>query len=175
MLLEFIAAIALGLGVGGLVMAARFVSGRRIASYWVPAAAGASMILMMVYLEYNWAEQTIDRLPEGVVITSKSEDAIWFRPWTYAYPLTLRMVAIDTRRNRTHANQPHRVMTTVILFGRWMPVREIPVIYDCQAKQRADLSSDVSLEEDGSLLGAEWVALADDDKALGAACANMAP
>lgn len=175
MLLEFIAAIALGLGVAGLMLGLRFVFRKKIPGFWVPASAGLSMILMMIYLEYTWAERTIARLPEGVVVTGQSNDQMWYRPWTYLQPLTFRLVAIDTRRHRTHAMQPQQVMTTVMLFGRWMPVREIPVVYDCNTQQRADLSADVALADDGTLINAQWRPLPADDRALEVACAKIKP
>lgn len=173
MLLEFIAAIALGLGVAGLMVGFRFLTGQRLPGYVIPASAGLSMIAMMVYLEYGWAERTIERLPEGVTVTAKSTDQMWFRPWTYIKPLTLRIVAIDTRRNRTHENQPHQVMTTVMLLGRWMPIREIPVVYDCKSQQRADLSSEVQFGNGGELINAQWRTLPENDRALEVACAKI--
>lgn len=173
MLLEFVASLALGLGLAGIAMALRFLSAKRIPSYWIPASAGIGMITMMIYLEYSWAERTITRLPEGVVVTGESQESMWYRPWTYVKPLTLRLVAIDTRRHRRHSEQPDQVMTTVILLGRWMPAREIPVVYDCQYKRRADLSADVSLADDGQLIGASWRDLPATDRALEAACAKI--
>ena len=175
MLLEFIAAIALGLAVGGLALAARWASGKRLPSFMVPASAGLSMIAMMVYLEYSWADRTVERLPEGVVITAQSTDRMWYRPWTYLTPVTFRLVAVDTRRSRLNADQPNQVMTTVMLLGRWMPIREIPVVYACDRRQRADLSSEVTFAPDGSLVGASWRDLAQDDRALEAACAKITP
>jgi len=173
MLLDFIAAIAAGLGAAGLMMGARFISGQRLPIYWVSGLAGIAMISMMVYLEYSWAERTIEQLPEGVVVTAESQETMWYRPWTYAKPLTLRLVAVDTRRNRQHAQQPEQVMTTVILLGRWLPIREIPVVYDCQNQRRADLSAEVTFADDVTLVGASWLELEENDRALAIACANM--
>lgn len=173
MLLDFIAAIVAGLGVAGLMMVLRTITRQRLPIHWVSASAGLSMILMMVYLEYSWADRTIAQLPDGVVVTGQSQESMWYRPWTYVKPLTLRLVAIDTRRNRHHALKPEQVMTTVILLGRWMPIREIPVVYDCQTQRRADLSSEVTFADDGSLLGATWILLEENDRALTIACANM--
>ena len=171
MLLEFIAAIALGLGTAGAVLAVdRLIARRRLPGWLASAAAGTAMIALMVYLEYSWADRTGAQLPEGVVVTAISRDRIWYRPWTYARPLTLRMVAVDTRRNRRHAEAPGQVMTTVVLFGRWLPTRELPVVFDCHGTRRADLHAGVELDAGGRLVGAQWRTLATDDAALAAAC-----
>jgi len=170
MLLEFIATIALGLGIAGLVMALNLVLGRRLPRWAMPAAAGLGMILFLVYLEYSWAPRTAEQLPEGVVVTSKSSQSMWYRPWTYISPLSLRMIAVDTRRNRSHPDWPGRVMTTMVLFERWMPTREIPVVFDCDDHRRADLHAGVELGEDGALHGADWYRLEEEDRGLQAAC-----
>ncbi len=170
MLLEFIATIALGLGIAGLVMALNLLLGRRLPRWIVPAAAGLGMILFLVYLEYSWADRAADQLPEGVVVTSKSSQSMWYRPWTYVSPLSLRMIAVDTRRTRTHPDRPELVMTTVVLFERWMPTREIPAVFDCRNRRRADLHAGVEIGEDGSLPGADWYRLEADDRSLQTAC-----
>lgn len=170
MLLEFIAAIALGLGTAGLVMALDFVLGKRLPGWLIPASAGLGMIAFMVWMEYNWLPRTTEQLPTGVVVVSTSQESMWFRPWTYLKPVSFRMVAIDTRRNRRHTAQPELLMTSALLLGRWMPARHIPVVFDCAGARRADLDAGVELAEDGRLIGAEWRRLAPDDPALLAAC-----
>ena len=175
MLLEFIATIALGLGVAGLIMALNLLLGRRLPRWFVPAGAGLAMILFLVYLEYSWAPRTAAQLPEGVIVTSKSSQTMWYRPWTYVRPLSLRMVVVDTRRNRTHPAWPERVMTTLVLFERWMPTREVPVVFDCERQRRADLHARVELGEDGRLDGADWISLDADDVALRSACSASRP
>jgi hypothetical protein len=172
MLLEFIAAIALGLGTAGLVMALNFVTGKRMPGWIFPACAGAAMISFMIYMEYSWYPRTSEQLPEGVVITAVSSESMWYRPWTYIKPLRVRLVAVDTRRNRTNENLPGHVMTGVLLLGRWMPVRDIPVVFDCFGARRADLHSGVRFAEDGRLEDAEWRRLDASDPALRAACSH---
>lgn len=172
MLLEFLAAIALGLGTAGLVMALNFVLGKRLPGWMIPASAGLGMISFMVWMEYTWLPRTVDQLPKEVVVVSVSSESMWFRPWTYLKPVSFRMVAIDTRRNRRHAAQPELLMTSVLLFGRWMPIRQIPVVFDCAGGRRADLAAGVELASDGQLIGADWRRLAPDDPALLAACVD---
>ncbi|NDY95976.1 hypothetical protein [Wenzhouxiangella limi] len=170
MLLEFLAAIVLGLALAGVVMAINAATGRRLPSWLAPAAAGVGMIVFMISMEYSWLPRTVDSLPEGVEVVSISRESTWYRPWTYVRPLSLRIVALDTRRNRTHADQPGRVMTSVLLLGRWMPARRIPVVFDCTEGRRADLHGGVELDPAGDLPGADWRQLAPDDPALAIAC-----
>ncbi|MEE4638184.1 MAG: hypothetical protein V2J42_05545 [Wenzhouxiangella sp.] len=170
MLLEFLAAIVLGLAVAGVIMAINVAIGRRLPGWLVPAAAGTSMIAFMVAMEYTWLARTIASLPEGIEVVSVSHESSWYRPWTYLRPLSLRAVALDTRRNRTHPAQPGQVMTSVVLLGRWMPARQIPVVFDCQTHRRADLHAAVELDAEGRLSGADWRELAQDDPALAIAC-----
>ncbi|MCC5860735.1 MAG: hypothetical protein JJT93_02355 [Gammaproteobacteria bacterium] len=172
MLLEFIAAIALGLGAAGVVMALNVALRRRLPAWLVPAVAGAAMISFMVHMEYAWAERTAGQLPEGVVVASTGTSVSWFRPWTWIKPLELRMLAVDTRRSRRNPAAPGQVMTTVVLLERWMPVREIPVVFDCPGARRADLHAGVELAADGRLEGAQWRALESGDAALRVACAG---
>lgn len=173
MLLEFLAAIVLGLAVAGAIMAINVAIGRRLPGWLVPAAAGISMIAFMVTMEYTWLPRTMASLPEGIEVVSVSRESSWYRPWTYLRPLSLRAVTLDTRRNRTHPAQPGQVMTSVVLLGRWMPVRRIPVVFDCQAGRRADLHAAVELGDDGHLSGADWRELAPDDPALAIACRSV--
>ena len=173
MLLEFVAAIVLGLAVAGVIMAINAATGRRLPGWLVPAAAGVAMIAFMVSMEYSWLPRTVESLPEGVEVVSVSRESSWYRPWTYLRPLSLRAVTLDTRRNRTHPAQPGQVMTSVVLLGRWMPPRQIPVVFDCVAHRRADLHATVELEDDGQLSGADWRDLPPDDAALAIACRGV--
>ena len=170
MLLEFIATFALGLGTAGLVMAVDLALGRRLPRWLLPASAGIGMIAFVVYMEYSWLERTRSSLPEGVILSAVSAESMWYRPWTYLRPLSLRLVAIDTRRNRSHAEAPDLVVSSVLLMGRWMPTRSIPVVFDCAGQRRADLHEGVELSDDGRIVGADWRSLEPGDPALTAAC-----
>lgn len=144
--------------------------GRRLPGWLIPASAGAAMIGFIIFMEYSWAARTAESLPDGVEIASVSQESMWYRPWTYIRPLSLRMIAVDTRRHRRHPQQPDQVMTTVLLLGRWMPVHEIPVVFDCAAGRRADLHAGVQLLPDGQLAEADWRRLDDADPTLPIAC-----
>lgn len=172
MLLEFIAIIAAGFGLAGLALSLNFILRRRLPQWVVPAAAGAGMLLMAVWLEYSWFERTTGTFPEGVEVASTNQVRSWYRPWTYAVPLTNRLIAIDHRFDRRHADRPGQVLTRVILAGRWEPTRQYGAVYDCNAGRRADLLDQVHLGEGGNLDNAKWVQLSADDPVLREACAG---
>src|SRR3546814_15972817 len=94
---------------------------RRLPQWIVPAAAGAGMLLMAVWLEYSWLERTTTAFPDGVEVASTNQVRSWYRPWTYAVPLTNRLIAVDHCFDRRHAGVPDRVLTRVRPAGRWEP------------------------------------------------------
>ena len=170
MLLEFIAIIAAGFGLAGIALSLNIALRRRLPKWIIPAAAGAGMLLMAIWLEYSWLERTTGTFPEGVEVASTNQVRSWYRPWTYVVPLTNRMIAIDHRFDRRHAAVPGQVLTRVILAGRWEPTRQFGVVFDCNANRRADLLDGVELGEDGALDNAKWLQLAAEDPVLRNAC-----
>jgi hypothetical protein len=60
-----------------------------------------------------------------------------------------------------------------LLLGRWMPPRQIPVVFDCAAGRRADLHDGVDMNPSGDLPGAQWRNLPADDAALSIACLSL--
>ncbi|PJJ96673.1 hypothetical protein CO641_12485 [Lysobacteraceae bacterium NML91-0213] len=172
MLLEFIAIIAAGFGLAGIALTLNIALRRRLPGWIVPAAAGAGMLLMAVWLEYSWFERTQRTFPDGVEVASTNQVRSWYRPWTYVVPLTNRLIAVDRRFDRHHADAPGQVLTRVILAGRWEPTRQFGVVYDCERHRRADLLDGVEFAADGSLPNARWTALPADDRVLRTACAR---
>src|SRR3546814_1336647 len=114
------------------------------------------MLLMAVWLEYSWLERTTTAFPDGVEVASTNQVRSWYRPWTYAVPLTNWLIAVDNRFDRRHAGVPDRVLTRVILAGRWEPMRQYGVMFDCTLDRRADLIAEVELDDGGQLKHAYW-------------------
>ncbi len=172
MLLEFIAIIAAGFGLAGIALSVNIALRRRLPQWIVPAAAGAGMLLMAIWLEYSWFDRTTATFPEGVEVASTNQVRSWYRPWTYVVPLTNRLIAVDRRFDRRHVDRPGQVLTRVILAGRWEPTRQFGAVYDCNAHRRADLLDEVELDDNGGLKNAQWVQLRADDAVLRTACAR---
>ena len=170
MLLEFIAILAAGFGLAGIALSINIALRRRLPQWIVPAAAGAGMLLMAIWLEYSWFERTTGTFPEGVEVASTNEVRSWYRPWTYVVPLTNRLIAVDHRADRRHADVPGQVLTRIILAGRWEPTRQFGAVYDCNTHRRADLLDQVELDEGGQLRNASWIQLPQDDAVLRNVC-----
>ena len=175
MLLEFIAIIAAGFGLAGIALTANIALRRRLPQWIIPASAGAGMLLMAVWLEYSWLDRTTAGFPEGVEVASTNASRSWYRPWTYVVPLTNRLIAVDHRFERRHADAPAQVMTRVILAARWEPLRQYGAVFDCASHRRADLLDEVKLDADGRLENARWLQLAADDPVLREACTAPSP
>lgn len=170
MLLELIAIVAAGFGLGGMVLALNFLVRKRLPAWLVPAAAGAGMLAMAVWLEYSWLDRVTSTFPDQVEVASTNEVRVWYRPWTYVVPQTSRLIAIDHRFDRRNAAMPDQVLTQVLLMGRWEPSRQFGAVFDCRGRRRADLIDDVVFEADGSPRNARWIALPQGDSLLEAAC-----
>ncbi|WP_407353206.1 hypothetical protein [Luteimonas sp. R10] len=170
MLLEFIAIIAAGFGLGGVVLALNFLVRKRLPGWAMPAAAGAGMLAMAVWLEYSWLHRVTATFPDEVEVASTNELRVWYRPWTYVVPQTSRLIAIDHRFDRRNPAMPDQVLTQVLLVARWEPSRQFGAVFDCAGRRRADLVDEVVFGENGAPLNARWIPLAEDDGLLRAAC-----
>lgn len=170
MLMEFLAVIVAGFGGGGTAMILRRLSGRRLPEWLTPAGVAAGMLAMVIYLEYSWAPRYEAGLPDDVVVVSKNAHSSWMRPWTYAVPLTNRLIAVDNRVRQRNSKNPDLVLTGVILQERWALTMGFKSMFDCANALRADLTERTSLDEDGVPQDAEWYQLGPQDPFLRVAC-----
>lgn len=170
MLIEFLAVIAAGFGGGGTALILRQLSMRKLPTWITPFGAAAGMLAMVIYLEYSWAGRFEAGLPDDVVVVSKNELRSWYRPWTYAVPLTNRIMAVDNRIRKQNTNNPDLVLTGVILQERWALTLGFRSLFDCANARRADLTEGTKLDDNGIPLAAEWYRLSPQDPVLDAAC-----
>lgn len=170
MLLELFAALVAGVGLAGLVMGLRWLSGKRLPGWLVPAAAGLGMLAYSVWSEYSWFDRASGALPPQVVVASTHAEQAWYRPWTYLVPQISRAIAVDRRLSKRNDALPGQVLTSVLLMARWEPDRRFGVVFDCTGHRRADLMDEVVIADDGSFAGAEWIQLEADDPVMRTAC-----
>ncbi|PWJ20923.1 hypothetical protein [Jannaschia seohaensis] len=170
MFLELIATIFAGIACAGLALLLNLVLGKRLPKWITPVAAGAGMIAMTVSNEYTWFDRTAERLPEGVTIAMTVDEQGWMRPWTQIWPYTKRFVAVDTATTRRNPALPEQRMADLYFFGRWSPVNQAPMLFDCGARRSALLIDGAEFAADGSVADADWRAVPEGDPILSLVC-----
>ncbi|WP_119166560.1 hypothetical protein [Algihabitans albus] len=169
MLIELVAAVALGFAAAGLALLAR----RAVPSlprFTVPAVAGLAMIGFGIWSEYTWFDRTSATLPDGIeVISAPAESAVW-RPWSYVTPLVLRFMAVDLVGARRNEAAPGQVIVEAYVIGRHGPRARIPVLLDCVGLRRADIADGIDFAPDGTIAEGDWRPAAPDDPLIAAVC-----
>ncbi|MDE0520974.1 MAG: hypothetical protein OXH79_03355 [Boseongicola sp.] len=146
MFVELIATFVAGLGAAGVVLLINLATRDLLPRWAMPAAAGAGMIGLAVALEMTWASRTIEGLPQGVAVADTVSESAWYRPWTYLWPQTTRIMAIDTDTVRKNEAAPDTRLIEVYLLARWQPTQRVPQLIDCATGARADVT-DITLAD----------------------------
>lgn len=172
MFIELIATIFAGIACAGVMLLLNRTVGRRLPKWLVPVAAGAGMLVMIVSNEYTWFSRTVEQLPDGIDVAMTVEEQSWLRPWTQVWPYTKRFVAVDTGTARTNENLPDQRIADLYFFGRWSPVNQTPMLFDCAVAQSALLIDGATFAQDGSITDADWQTMPVDDPILKMVCAS---
>lgn len=170
MFVELIATIFAGIACAGVAMLLNLITGRRLPKWVLPIAAGAGMIGMTISNEYTWFARTAERLPQGVEIAMKVDEQSWLRPWTQVWPYTKRFAAVDTATARKNENLPDQRLADIYFFGRWSPVNQAPMLFDCASAQSALLIDGADFAADGTVADADWQAMPAGDPILKMVC-----
>ncbi len=170
MFIELIATVFAGIACAGIAMLLNRVTGRRLPRWITPVAAGLGMLAMTVTNEYTWFDRTADELPDGIEIAMTVENQSWFRPWTRLYPYVERFVAVDTGTARTNAAFPDQRLADLYFFGRWSPVNQAPMLFDCASARSALLIDGAEFDEDGAVVDPAWEGMPEDDPILELVC-----
>lgn len=170
MFIELIATVFAGLACAGLAMLLNHATGKRLPRWITPVAAGLGMIAMTISNEYTWFDRTAEQLPEGVEIAMTVDEQSWFRPWTQLAPYTKRFVAVDIGTARTNAALPDQRLADLYFFGRWSPVNQAPMLFDCAGARSALLIDGAEFAEDGTITDADWQSMPADDPILALVC-----
>lgn len=176
MLLDFISTVSAGFGMAGVVLIVglilRRLAGITLPRWAVPASVGLAMLAFAVWNEYSWfARVTAQMSPQAVVVVAPAERA-WYRPWTYARPITLRFIAVDLGGMLRSSNDPALRVVPVAVVQRWTATQRITVAVDCAAGRRADLIDGAELGPEGTLSNVEWRDVGPDDPIVAATCAE---
>ena len=170
MFIELIATVFAGIACAGIAMFLNIITGKRLPKWIIPVVAGLGMIGMTISNEYTWFDRTAEQLPEGVTIAMKVEEQSWGRPWTQLWPYTKRFVAVDTATAQTNANLPDQRLADLYFFGRWSPVNQAPMLFDCTGARSALLIDGATFAADGTVTDADWQHMPAGDPILKLVC-----
>jgi len=95
MIWHLIAAIFAGLGAAGIGMLLRFLSGKRLPRWIVPVFGGLGMLGYQINVEYSWYEHKRQLLPDTAQVVQVEHDAMFWRPWTYLFPMATAFSVVD--------------------------------------------------------------------------------
>lgn len=96
MIWHLIATFSAGLGAAGIAFLLRSLSRQKLPKWIIPAFAGLGMLAYQIYFEYNWFEHQASRQPQGAVVVSSQKGEMFWRPWTYFYPMTTAFTVVDS-------------------------------------------------------------------------------
>lgn len=170
MLMDFIAMIAAGAGLAGVILLLRKFSKGRLPTWTLPAAIGFGMLCFSIWNEYTWYPRAAGALPPEVVILSAPPSKQLWRPWTYVFPVYQRFLAYDGTVAKTSINNPAIRQGEVVVVQRWQPSTRVQIAVDCAKGLRADLIEGAAIAPDGALTGAQWYQAPADDMLQTAAC-----
>jgi hypothetical protein len=86
-----------GLGAAGIAMLLRKLTGNRLPKWIIPAFGGLGMLAYQIYYEYSWFDYQLQRQPpESVIVASETGEVFW-RPWTYFWPMTTAFTVLDSK------------------------------------------------------------------------------
>ncbi|SEL15887.1 hypothetical protein [Halomonas daqiaonensis] len=95
MIWHLIAAVFAGLGAAGVGLILWLASGKQLPRWIIPACGGLGMLGYQIYNEYTWLENKQQQLPESAEIVSVEKGQMFFRPWTFAFPMTTAFTIVD--------------------------------------------------------------------------------
>ncbi|MBP2279891.1 hypothetical protein H4W00_000704 [Psychrobacter sp. PL19] len=179
MLFEFIATIAAGFGLAGVALVITHLSklaGKKAPKWLIPLFGAAGIFGFQIHQEYNWYSQQVAQLPEGMTVIKTIEKSIWFRPWSYIKPQTVRFIAADSGHASAQVDDQDIYLVNLYLFERRMSVQQILQVIDCVAPARADYiipakDSKLTINEYVEQT-TKWRALAQGDPLFISVCSN---
>ncbi|MFT5868946.1 MAG: hypothetical protein ACJAXT_001530 [Paracoccaceae bacterium] len=170
MFITLMATIFAGFAGAGMVMLFRIALKDRIPGWATPLAAGGAMIAATIASEYSWYDGTVASLPAEFEIAATRENQAPYRPWTYLRPFTDGFIAVDQGSIRTNDAVPGTRLVNLYIYGRFSAITEVPVLFDCDDSQRADIIDGVEFDLDGIPLDVVWRDVDMTDPMLRATC-----
>ncbi|WP_417583444.1 hypothetical protein [Nitrincola sp.] len=102
---NLVATVFAGLGAAGIALLLRSITRNKLPKWIIPVFAGAGMLGYQIYYEYSWFDHQQGRQPEGSVVISSERGEVFWRPWTYFYPMTVAFTVVDTKNLVKHETE----------------------------------------------------------------------
>lgn len=174
MLFTVLAACALGIAVGGMIVLS-FKLLRRPAPRGAAAlAAGVAMFGFTIWNDYSWYERTRAALPQGLDAAASFEASSVFAPWTLIAPVVDRFAAVDRRTLLHHPDAADIRVAEIHLITRHRPTLTVREVFNCAKPARAEAANVAALDAIMNNTAA-WTRLPADDPLLLAVCADNRP
>ena len=97
MLWTILAIVIAGLGAGGIAMLLRKLSRNLLPKWIIPVFAGLGMLSYQIYYEYSWFDHQVQRQPQESVLVASEAGQVFWRPWSYHWPMTTAFTVLDSK------------------------------------------------------------------------------
>lgn len=145
MIWHLIAALFAGLAAAGVGLLLRFLSGKRLPRWIIPVCGGLGILAFQIHHEYSWFHYKQQQLPESARVVSTEEERMFWRPWTYLFPMTVAFSVVD-RDNvvTTQANEERLVEFILYRFEKEYidVVKHQAYLMNCTAQETLPLMGD---------------------------------
>ncbi|WP_346796218.1 hypothetical protein R5M92_12205 [Halomonas sp. Bachu 37] len=114
MIWHLIAAIFSGLAAAGIALLLRTLSGKRLPRWVIPVFAALGMLGYQIHFEYSWFTYKQQQLPETTEIVSTEQGSALWRPWTYAFPMTIAFEVVDQENMKVTRSDSEEVIEFIL-------------------------------------------------------------
>lgn len=155
---ELLGVIAVGIGAAAVLYALKHLlskMGIALPRWGLPAGIGLAMVVYSVWNDYAWHGRAVARLPEGAEILLVGQESQPWAPWSYLWPVAVRMAVIDPAQ--IAETEPGMRKAQIMLIDRRASTLLVPQEFDCQQRLIRPAKED-------------WVTAAQDDPAFRVVC-----
>ena len=160
---ELLGVVAVGIGAAAVLYAFKHLLSKMsvtVPRWGLPAGIGLAMVIYSVWNDYAWHDRAVARLPDGTRILLVGHDSQPWAPWTYLWPVAVRMAAVDPAQ--IAETQPGIRRAQIMLIDRRAPTLLVPQDFDCPQRLVRPAQGD-------------WAALLPDDPSFDAVCQLALP
>lgn len=151
-----VTALFAGLAGAGIGLVLRKASRGRLPAGTVPVAAGITMIVATVGLEYGWYDGVRATMADDLVVLSTREQQAWYQPWTFVQPWVRGFIGYSPSETVATAPGTEIFAVQLRMQERWQPQTVLPVVVDCTQGRWADITPEMDFTEDGQPTDAQW-------------------